>query len=167
MTPGAQDRFGTTNWLRKEGATESEIADAAARYDAVVDAGRHGAGFAEVSALLADYDDPYELWSDLDERSLEFMKRKQDHDPLPDLRAARCPVLAVYGGADLLVPVHESIDLFSGVACESDRDRAAIFDVAVFPGANHRLQTAAGAQADGYLDRLTSWIVHCGSRSAR
>jgi hypothetical protein len=158
MTPGAQDRFGTTNWLRKEGATEGEIAEAAARYDAVGEAGRRGAGFAEVSALLADYDDPYELWVDLDERSWEFMRRKQDHDPLPDLRALRCPVLAVYGGADQLVPVRESIDLFSGVACEPDRDPAAIFDVAVFPGANHRVQTETGALAAGYLDRLVGWV---------
>ena len=161
MTPAEQDRFGTTNWLREQGATDEEIALAAAHYDVLLEAGRRGAAFAEIRSLLADVDDRYELWSDLDAPTWEFLKRKQDHDPLPDMRALHCPVLATYGGADRLVPVHESIRLFSAIACEPGRDPRATFDVAVFPAANHRVQSETGDLAVGYLERLISWISAC------
>ena len=30
-------------------------------------------------------------WSDMDERLWEFLKRTQDHDPVPDALRLRCP----------------------------------------------------------------------------
>jgi hypothetical protein len=36
----------------------------------------------------------------VDERYWEFFKRKQDHDPIPDVRRLRRPQLAIFGGAD-------------------------------------------------------------------
>jgi pimeloyl-ACP methyl ester carboxylesterase len=159
MTPAAQDRFGTSNWLRDQGASENDVDRAAKHYDRVVEAGRRGVGFADIQAVLAEVDDPYDLWSDLDEPAWEFLKRKQDHDPLPTLRATRCPILAIYGAADRLVPVRESIELFSGVACEPDRNPQATFEVAIFPQANHRVQTETGSLADGYLQTLIRWMT--------
>ncbi|GAB2473891.1 hypothetical protein [Streptosporangium sandarakinum] len=40
----------------------------------------------------------------MDERLWEFLRRKQDHDPIPDAARLRCPHLAIFGGADELVP---------------------------------------------------------------
>jgi pimeloyl-ACP methyl ester carboxylesterase len=132
------------------------------RYDALIDAGRRDAGFAEATRLidsagftpgLADY------FADVDERVWEFLKRKQDHDPIPDALALRCPHLVLFGGADELVPVAESIRLFSTAACHPNRHTDVPLTVQVFPQANHRVHTDAGARlAPGYLGFLTRWI---------
>ena len=53
----------------------------------------------------------------MDERLWEFLKRTQDHDPVPDALRLRCPHLAVFGGADELVSVADSARRFSAAAC--------------------------------------------------
>jgi fermentation-respiration switch protein FrsA (DUF1100 family) len=103
--------------------------------------------------VLTDY------WGEVDERLWGFLKRKQDHDPVPDALRLRCPYLATFGGADELVPVAESIRLFSAAACHPGRHRGATLTVEVFPGADHRVQTNGGARlTPGYLATLTRWI---------
>ncbi|MEV3921110.1 alpha/beta hydrolase family protein [Actinomadura coerulea] len=69
----------------------------------------------------------------------------------------RRPHLAIFGGADELVPVADSIRLFSGAACDVDRDHRATLTVEVFPGADHRVRRD-GVLAPGYLPTLTKWI---------
>lgn len=113
MSPAAQDRYALANALRQaDGATAHDIDAALALYDRLIAAGRRDAAFAEATRLvnagtnpsiLADY------WADVDERHWEFLKRKQDHDPVPDVLRLRCPHLAIFGGADQLVPVADSI----------------------------------------------------------
>jgi hypothetical protein len=159
MTPAEQDRFGLANVLRKDGLSADDVVHALALYDAVVEAGRGGADFADLTAVVGKLGDPHGVCSDLDAPAWEFFKRKQDHDPLPDVRAVRCPLLAIYGTGDLLVPVSKSISLFSGVACEPDRDPRATFEVAVFPRASHRVQTETNELATGYVRTLVGWIT--------
>lgn len=61
-----------------------------------------------------------------------------------------------FGGADQLVPVADSIRLFSDAACRYDR---ATLTVEVFPGAGHRIQVDASTRlAPGYLRTLAQWI---------
>lgn len=43
-------------------------------------------------------------WADVDERLWEFLKRKQDHDPVPDALRLRCPYLATFGDGTSLYP---------------------------------------------------------------
>jgi pimeloyl-ACP methyl ester carboxylesterase len=157
MTPARQDRFGLGNLLRRDGLADGDVERALATYDAIVVAGRRGAGLDEVAGLVMD-SGLGEYFDGMDAATWQFLRRKQDHDPLPDLRAVRCPVLLTYGAADELVPVADSVGLFAAAACEPGREPAATVDVAVFPGANHRVQTETGDLAAGYLDRLTGWI---------
>ena len=42
---------------------------------------------------------------------LDFVRRILDYDPLPALHALRCPLLAIFGAADTLVPVADSVRL--------------------------------------------------------
>ena len=70
-----------------------------------------------------------------------------------------CPHLAVFGGADRLIPVPDSIRLYSGAACHPDRPDHARLTVAVFPRAGHRIQADASTRlAPGYLPTLAQWI---------
>ncbi|XVQ06325.1 hypothetical protein ACQP1W_27075 [Spirillospora sp. CA-255316] len=105
------------NAVRASGShSQQDIADTLALYDRLVEAGRRDADFAEATRLIATAGHPPGLstyWADVDAGLWEFLKRKQDHDPLPDALRLLCPHLAIFRGADELVPVADSITLFS------------------------------------------------------
>jgi uncharacterized protein len=162
-TPGmlhaAQDRYALATWLSREGVDAEGVDASLAAYDRIVEAGRRDAGLAEANRQYEAAPTPPEFadfWSDVDERLWGFVKRNLDHDPIPDALRLRCPQLAVFGGADELVPVTESVELFTAAA--TDRDPRATLTVEVFPHANHRVQVD-GDLAPGYLHTLTRWIT--------
>ncbi|MFE9749558.1 alpha/beta hydrolase family protein [Saccharothrix saharensis] len=161
-TPAVQDRYALATVLRRtEGITDEEVDTALAAYDRVVEAGRRDADFAEAARLAQSPPTAFtEHAAEVDEQFWVFLKRKQDHDPVPDAVRLRCPHLAVFGAADELVPVAESVRLFATAACHPDRDPRATLTVEVFPGADHRVRTDGGTRlAPGYLDTLTRWII--------
>ncbi|MBE1502456.1 pimeloyl-ACP methyl ester carboxylesterase [Amycolatopsis lexingtonensis] len=146
-------------------------------YDRLVEAGRRGADFAEATRLVRSFAIPAsveelfgEYWSEMNESLWEFTKRKQDHDPIPDVLRLRCPHLATFGGADELVPVADSIGLFAGAACHAERHPRATLTVEVFPHAGHRVHIPGGtALVPGYAETLVRWIAgrhDTGSRSS-
>jgi uncharacterized protein len=74
------------------------------------------------------------------------------YDPGGDLDQLTTPTLAVFGGDDPLVPLQASIARLRETAGRTARPQ----QIAVFPGADHRLQ--AGARlAPGYLASLSNW----------
>jgi pimeloyl-ACP methyl ester carboxylesterase len=157
-TPAAQDRYALATSLRRaEGISDDEVEAAPAAYDRVVEAGRRDADFAEVARLAGSPPTAFtEIAAEVDERYWRLLKRKQDHDPVPDALRLRCPHLAIFGADDEVVPVADSISLFTAAACH--RDRRATLTVEVFPGADHRVRTDGTSLAPGYLDTLTRWI---------
>jgi pimeloyl-ACP methyl ester carboxylesterase len=160
-TPGVQERHALVNALRRADVPARDIADASALYDDLIEAGRRDRDFDEATRLVDAAGNPPAFadhyWSPVDAALWEFLKRKQDHDPVPDARRLRCPHLAIFGGADELVPVADSVQLFAAAACH--RHPGATLTVEVFPGADHRLRTGDGARlATGYLGMLTGWL---------
>jgi pimeloyl-ACP methyl ester carboxylesterase len=162
MSPAAQDRYALANAMRSAGGvSEQETDSALAMYDRLIEAGRRGANFAEAARLLGTENKSSvvaDLWADMDERQWEFLRRKQDHDPIPDALRLRCSQLAIFGGADQLVPVADSIHLFGTAACHADRPGRSRLTVEVFPGADHRIRLAGTRFAPGYLTTVTQWI---------
>ncbi|TQM78751.1 hypothetical protein FHX81_1029 [Saccharothrix saharensis] len=161
-TPAVQDRYALSTLLRRTGGITDEEVDAAlAAYDRVVEAGRRDADLAEASRLAQHPPTAFTAHAaEVDEHYWEFLKRKQDHDPVPDAVRLRCPHLAVFGADDELVPVAESVRLFTEAACHRERHHRATLTVEVFPGADHRVRTDGGTRpAPGYLDALTRWIL--------
>lgn len=159
-TPAVQERHALAHALRQAGGVAPQEADAAlAVYDDLVEAGRSDARFATAARLADSAGRPglASFWAEADAPVWEFLKRKQDHDPLPDARRPRCPHLAVFGGADPLVPVAESVRLFGAAACLPERAQVATLTVEVFPGADHRVRNGAH-QAPGHLARPAGWI---------
>jgi pimeloyl-ACP methyl ester carboxylesterase len=98
------------------------------------------------------------LWTDVDERLWEFMKGKQNHDAIPDIVGLCCPLLAMFGGADRVVPVANSVRGFTDAVGQPDRSPAATLTIEVFPAGNHRVQLPDGSFAAGYLTTLVRWI---------
>jgi uncharacterized protein len=71
--------------------------------------------------------------------ALSFLGRLLDFDPVPVLQRVSCPVLALFGAADTLVPVAPSVEAY---AANLPRLPGEPHGIAVFPGADHGLFTA-------------------------
>jgi alpha-beta hydrolase superfamily lysophospholipase len=96
-----------------------------------------------------------------------WARTKMDYDPLPLLEQVRVPVLALYGGADLVVQPERNAALLQAAL-----RRAANYDVTIrtFPGADHSLILPAGARPDtngqwdfhrvgpGAVDTMVAWL---------
>jgi pimeloyl-ACP methyl ester carboxylesterase len=153
---------GTTPAVQERHALRHADDATLAVYDRLCEAGRRDADLAEATRLVRSAPAPHmfgDYWDETDERLWRFTKRKQDHDPIPDALRLRCPHLAIFGAADELVPVADSIHLFSAAACHPDRHPLATLSVELFPHADHRVQVAGATRlAAGYLDTLTSRI---------
>jgi pimeloyl-ACP methyl ester carboxylesterase len=164
VTPAAQERHALSRALRERqpARPDVDVDGSLALFDRLVEAGRRDADFTEATRLVESTGRAVSLgdyWAGVDERLWEFLKRKQDHDPVPDTLRLRCPHLAIFGGADPLVPVAESIRRFGTAACRPGRHPRATLTTEVFPGADHRLHTAHGTRpAPGHLTCLTRWI---------
>ena len=123
--------------------SDADVRMALTTYDCLVEAGRRDANLTEVQPLLATPGGRIltsRYWNDLDERLWEFEKRKQDHNPIPDVLGLRCPHLALFGAADQLVAVPQSVQLFAEAACRPGRHQRFDLTVAVFPGADQRIR---------------------------
>ncbi|MEU8154487.1 alpha/beta hydrolase [Micromonospora sp. NPDC048986] len=159
VTPAEQDRYAVVNELR----TQLPAADAEAAlafYDRLGTLVQQGATFAKADALVQESAPPAlaAFWADVDERLWEFMKGKQNHDAIPDVVGLRCPLLAMFGGTDRVVPVADSVRGFADAVGRPDRIPAATLTIEVFPGGNHRVQLPDGSFAAGYLTTLVRWI---------
>jgi uncharacterized protein len=165
MTPAEQERHSLADALRRAG--DPDPGRALALFDRLIEAARSDGDFAEATRIVSS-DRPsqefLDYWSEMDQRLWEFLKRTQDHNPIPDALRLRCPHLAVFGGADELVSVADSVQRFSAAACDPGRDHRAALTVEVFPGASHRIQVGSGNDlVPGYLDILAQWIKAQGS----
>jgi pimeloyl-ACP methyl ester carboxylesterase len=166
MTPAVQDRYALANILRQTtGATPDDIDAALAAYARLVEAGRRDTNLAEAARLFRSaplppvFDEVFDtFWAGMDDRLWGFTKRKQGHDPIPDVLRLRCPLLAIFGGADELVPIADSIGLFGTAACHPDRHPQATLTIEVFPHANHRIQIGTDL-APGYLESVGRWVT--------
>jgi pimeloyl-ACP methyl ester carboxylesterase len=115
--------------------------------------------YADVQALTERVDD--EPWYDaaveqhvliLEPEVWSLVVQWVDHDPRAALRALRCPVLAVYGEDDVLVPAARSAAIF--------REEVApgLLTVEMYAAAGHRMQID-GEFAPGYPEVVGEWIA--------
>jgi len=162
-TPAAQERHALAHALRHSADIAPRDVDATLIiYDHLCEAGRRDADLAEATRLVHTAPVPQafgDYWNEKDERLWKFTKRKQDHNPIADALRLRRPHLAIFGAADVLVPVADSIHLFSAAACQPDRHPRASLSIELFPHTDHRIQLTGTAQlAAGYLPTLSRWI---------
>jgi pimeloyl-ACP methyl ester carboxylesterase len=168
MSPGEQDRHAIVAAMRADRVPEPDRLSALHLYDGLLRAAAANSAFADVEAAvrkspgrgaLEHYLGPLDatvwpLWSD-----------KSAHDPLHDHRALTCPHLAVYGTADAMVPVQESIEAYTRSACLPGRHVGATLTVHVVPGADHRILRPGRPTPDAdHLAALTSWVAAAARR---
>lgn len=100
---------------------------------------------------------------------LRFLARILDFDPVPVISRVTCPVLALFGAADTLVPVPASVEAFAAHLPTLPGEPSGI---AVFPQANHGLFVAdpidgvdrTSQLAPGFLAMLAGFVTQVGER---
>lgn len=81
------------------------------------------------------------------------------YDPVPALERLRVPMLAVFGGADTVVPVEASV---KAMRAAFERAGNAEFTYRIFPEADHgiRVKAADGSRvpAPGLTEFVVDWV---------
>ena len=143
VSPEVQDRVRIERELQARGVDPAAIAEALEWIDERARRLRAGESVEDVLAdqlRLADrdwYAGATQYFDNLP--ALSFISRLLDFDPVPVLQRVSCPVLALFGAADTLVPVLPSVNAYAAHLPELPGDPHGI---AVFPGADHGLFTA-------------------------
>lgn len=154
--------------VREAGLADDQVARFSEFLRAALQAAREGSSYDDLAAgLLAQ--SRQEPWfplvaEEITPQSWELLLVREtpdlDYHLGSILPRVTCPVLAVFGRSDHLLPVESSAALFEeALARNSDST------IVVFPGADHgiRVQDPPG-YAPGYLDTLSTWILQ---RTAR
>ena len=146
-----------------EGYTAQEIADALALYRRVL--GRLRAGHA-AAAILTDEihllgTRAAELAEITSVRELEFFAGIADYDPIPALESLICPILAIFGANDVLVPTQASVAAYQAAFARSGHRH---HQIVVFPGADHGIRvpdpaTGRLCRAPGLFELIGVWFV--------
>ena len=130
VTMARQERFATEAHMHAAGAPAEAVTAAIGTLDGLVTLLRSGADYATVKAAAGEDDQ-----GPSDAAELELLRGWLDHDPRPALERLSCPLLALFGGADLVTPVEDSIAVL-----REAHDGHAGFDIVTLAGADHRLQ---------------------------
>jgi pimeloyl-ACP methyl ester carboxylesterase len=157
-----QDLAGCEHTLRAAGVSEPEIAQALTFIRAVHAAALRGDDYATVEAQLLAHarGGPgyayFNIESEADWRGLcRFVT--EEYDPAATLARIHCPLLAIFGAQDVLVPAWESAQIYSAALRAANNPDVTI---AIFPHGNHRIQLAQdGPFVAGYLDLLGDWVA--------
>jgi pimeloyl-ACP methyl ester carboxylesterase len=151
VTMARQERFATEAHMIAGGAPAEAVAGALATQDAIMTLVRGGADLETVQAAAGgDGQGPS------DPAELDLIRRLLDHDPRPALERLACPLLALFGGEDLVTPVEESIAVFRAARAGRPGD----LEIETLPGGDHRLQSGDPPTLHpAYAATLGDWII--------
>lgn len=165
ITLPEQDLYGVEHTMRGDGAGEDAIAAAVRFVREVHRLARAGVDWATADAELfaPARGEPHYGYLAIDDDAggeWQLVQRflAEDHRPIECLRAARCPVLAVFGGRDVLLPAWTGAEeTAAALAARPEPDAADL--VVLFPDGDHRIRRGDGEFVAGYLDLLAQWAA--------
>jgi uncharacterized protein len=151
VTMARQERFATEAHMLAAGAPADAVAGALVTQDALMALVRAGADFDAVQAAAGD-----DGHGPGDDAELELVRRWLDHDPRPALERLTCPLLAIFGGEDLVTPVEESIAVLRAARADGRGE----LEIVTLPEGDHRLHTGEPPALHSAYDRtLGDWIL--------
>ena len=157
-----QDLYGMEHTLRREEVNEGEIREAVAFMEAIHDAARAGVPFAEIDASTlhpAQGSPGGSYFGEISPELWRFLCVNANplFEPVDALTRITCPVLAIFGEEDDLVPVAQSVEIFEKAFARPD---APSLTTRIFSGADHRIRVGnAGAFAPRYLETMRDWLI--------
>jgi pimeloyl-ACP methyl ester carboxylesterase len=139
ITPEAQGVYCVEHWMKLTGSSETDIHEAVSLYQLISRCTRTGSGWDELEAARkADQNKPwYNACPYLGCCAAGAEKQWQliwDYDPVPALRKVHCPVLAIFGELDSLVPAQKSADIWRTTLTEAGNQDVVI---KIVPHADH------------------------------
>lgn len=152
-TPAVQERERLEVALRSDGYDAASVTRAMAWVDERFDRLRKGHTEQAILAEQERYAD--EPWYDVvrfpydTAENLRFVRSVMDFDPTTVMPSVRCPVLALFGGADALIPVSASVAAFAEHLPVNPHH-----GLAVFPNADHGLFVAEQQPGVARRDQL-------------
>jgi pimeloyl-ACP methyl ester carboxylesterase len=165
VTPEEQELARIEMTMRAGGETAADIAQALALYRQLIAYARTGKDWDALSSALAAVRG--KRWNVFGEVArdwwfLDWIRMCFGHDPIPVLEEMTQPVLVVFGGQDVDVPVRRSLEQMLPALGAAQKSAA----IQVYPAAGHdlRVEPTAGEPWDfphfapGYLDLLASWV---------
>jgi pimeloyl-ACP methyl ester carboxylesterase len=164
VSPYEQEAYRVEQMLRDAGAPEGQVAEALAFFHRRAERMRRGD---DLEAVLAEQrghaDAPwYPVLGDEGELPhLGFMARIYGYDPVPALERVTCPVLAIWGGRDLYVPVEASRRAFETALARAGNRSVRL---EVVPDADHGLRLPAtggaerGPRIPDLMERIVGWL---------
>ncbi len=161
VTPEAQDFYGMEHTLRLNGVSEAEIEQALTWLGRLHDAAREGMPYDELAKGILEpaRDTPaFSYFGEIGPEDWPFFVLNFQHpfDPVVVLEQVNCPMLAIFGELDPLVPVTESVRVYQESVKTSGNPDLTIH---VFPGADHRIRVGAPLRfAPGYFETMSGWL---------
>ncbi len=180
VAPWKQEMQSVDHRMRRDGHTDEAIQDAMAYLGLYFYTVRTGEGWRELKrAARAAASRPWGEYVDQPRRPADLAWWRLNHawDPRGPMAAVRVPVIALYGGADPIVPPLENAPLLealmgtggTGGTGGAGGDAARDVTVHVFEGADHRLEVPPGRDgegrwhwfgiAPGAIDRIDAWLA--------
>lgn len=160
VTPGEQNAFEARMRMRSARHPEEVVRDAGRYVEALMEAARQQWPYDRLREELLEpargepWHSSFRITS---ADSWAFLMRSDSaYDPRTALERLTCPVLAVYGAEDRLVPVGRSVEVFEQGLREAGNEHVRI---EVFPGADHQLCGPGGTFAPGYLELMSGWVA--------
>ncbi|MHC5209255.1 MAG: alpha/beta hydrolase family protein [Planctomycetota bacterium] len=168
VTPREQELQSLRNGMLDDGIDPEHVEAAVAYTHMLFYVARTGRLWPEFEPLVAEAA-ATKPWGDYvnQPRSLEdlaWWSRNMDFGGEKDLLHVRCPVLALYGEADWIVPPAENADRLRRALTRAGNEDV---QVAVFPQADHRGEVPFGKQggivrwpqlAPGWLETIDAWV---------
>lgn len=162
IPPHTQNQYGCEHTMRADGRPEEQIKRALAYVDAIDAAAARDDDYATVERQLleAARGEPWYGYLAIDgaeDWGLLCRFAAERYEPAEALARVRCPLLAIFGECDPLLPALESAAIY-GKALREAGNRDAM--IAVFPQGNHRIRIEeTGEFCFGYLDLLADWAA--------
>ncbi|HEU4426802.1 MAG TPA: alpha/beta hydrolase [Pilimelia sp.] len=180
----AQEEYRLRHQLPAEGFCGADVEQALALFRDQVTRVNAGEDPTLVHATQAPWHDLawYRLLAGTTPQSIAFLAGIAGYDPAPALAALTCPLLAIFGADDLLVPVDASVRLITATLVEAGHTD---HQIVVFPDADHNIRKYAGDgppqvrdgryhpadRAPGFDELIVTWLqrrlVYAGSSGMR
>jgi uncharacterized protein len=161
MKPVDQDLYYIEHMMRADGYSEMQVQQAVQYVKDVLNAAYRDAPYEEVAAqfVYSVQNEPwYHYYAIPDADMWEYFRQNANlhYNPMEWLEQVKCPVLAIFGASDLLLPVEASVAVYQeSLAKAGNKD----VTIRVIADAGHLItHPSTGELAPEYLDLITDWL---------